>query len=58
MGEFWALSLAERKRVHEIVVRAAVGRVPVMAQVAHHVFSDMVELCEHATRDGIDFGSR
>jgi dihydrodipicolinate synthase/N-acetylneuraminate lyase len=56
MGEFWALSLGERERVHEIVVRQAAGRVPVMAQVGHHVFSDMVELCEHAIAHGIDFG--
>jgi 4-hydroxy-tetrahydrodipicolinate synthase len=56
MGEFWALSLGERKRVHEIVVAQVAGRVPVMAQVGHHVFSDMVELCGHATACGIDFG--
>jgi 4-hydroxy-tetrahydrodipicolinate synthase len=56
MGEFWALSLAERKRVHELVVRQAAGRVPVMAQVGHHVFADMVDLCGHAIEHGIDFG--
>lgn len=56
MGEFWALSLDERKRVHERVAQAARGRVPVMAQVGHHVFSDTVELCEHASARGIDFG--
>jgi 4-hydroxy-tetrahydrodipicolinate synthase len=56
MGEFWALSLDERKRVHELVVQQAAGRVPVMAQVGHHVFSDIVELCEHALVRGIDFG--
>jgi 4-hydroxy-tetrahydrodipicolinate synthase len=56
MGEFWALSLDERKRVHEVVARQAAGRVPVMAHVGHHVFSDMVSLCEHATAHGIDFG--
>jgi 4-hydroxy-tetrahydrodipicolinate synthase len=56
MGEFWALSLDERKRVHELVVRQAAGRVPVMAHVGHHVFSDMVELCEHAIGEGVDFG--
>ena len=27
-----------------------------MAQVGHHVFSDMVELCEHAIAHGVDFG--
>jgi 4-hydroxy-tetrahydrodipicolinate synthase len=56
MGEFWALSLDERKRVHDLVVGQAAGRVPVMAQVGHHVFSDMIELCEHAIDRGIDFG--
>jgi 4-hydroxy-tetrahydrodipicolinate synthase len=56
MGEFWALSLDERKRVHELVVHQAAGRVPVMAQVGHHVFSDMIELCEHAIDAGVDFG--
>jgi 4-hydroxy-tetrahydrodipicolinate synthase len=56
MGEFWALSLDERKRVHELVMHQASGRVPVMAQVGHHVFANMVELCEHAIRRGVDFG--
>ncbi len=56
MGEFWALSLDERKRVHELVVRQAGGRVPVMAHVGHHVFSDMVDLCGHALDSGVDFG--
>jgi 4-hydroxy-tetrahydrodipicolinate synthase len=56
MGEFWALSLDERKRVHELVARQVAGRVPVMAQVGHHVFSDTVQLCEHAIEHGLDFG--
>jgi 4-hydroxy-tetrahydrodipicolinate synthase len=56
MGEFWALTLEERKRVHELVVRQAAGRVPVMAQVGDHVFADMEELCEHAIASGVDFG--
>jgi len=56
MGEFWALTLAERKRVHELVADQVRGRVPVMAQVGHHVFADTIELCEHAQRQGIEFG--
>ncbi len=56
MGEFWALTLAERKRVHELVAEQVRGRVPVMAQVGHHVLADTLELCEHAQRQGIDFG--
>ena len=56
MGEFWALTLAERRRVHELVVRQAAGRVPVMAQVGHHVLADTLELCDHAQGCGVDFG--
>lgn len=56
MGEFWALSLDERMRVHELVVYQAAGRVPVMAQVGHHVLSDSLALCEHAMDRGVDFG--
>ncbi len=56
MGEFWALALDERRRVHELVAGRSAGRVPVMAHVGHHVFSDMIGLCEHAIGSGIDFG--
>ena len=56
MGEFWALSLDERTRVHELVAERARGRVPVMAQVGHHVFGDTVTLAEHAAEQGIEFG--
>jgi 4-hydroxy-tetrahydrodipicolinate synthase len=56
MGEFWALSVGERRRVHELVVRQVAGRVPVMAHVGHHVFADTVELCEHAIAQGVDLG--
>ena len=56
MGEFWALTVEERKRVHELVAAAARGRVPLMAQVGHHAFGDTVALCDHALEHGIDFG--
>jgi 4-hydroxy-tetrahydrodipicolinate synthase len=56
MGEFWALSLEERMHVHEAVVRAAAGRVPVMAQVGHHVLSDTLALCRHALEHGVELG--
>jgi 4-hydroxy-tetrahydrodipicolinate synthase len=56
MGEFWALSLAERKRVHELVARQAAGRVPVMAQVGHHAVAEAAALGEHAGAAGVDFG--
>jgi 4-hydroxy-tetrahydrodipicolinate synthase len=56
MGEFWSLTIQERKRVHELVAQHVAGRVPVMAQVGDHVFADMVELADHAATCGADFG--
>lgn len=56
MGEFWALDLDERRRCHELVVDAAAGRVPVMAHIGHHVYSEAAALSRHAHEIGVDFG--
>jgi 4-hydroxy-tetrahydrodipicolinate synthase len=56
MGEFWALSLDERRRVHELVHAQVAGRVPVMAQVGHHSVADSIALCAHARERGIELG--
>lgn len=55
MGEFWALTLEERFRSHEIVVDATAGRVPVMPHVGHHVYAEAAALCRHAQEIGADF---
>lgn len=54
MGEFWSMTMEERRRVHELVADTAAGRVPLMAQTSHHVFSHCVELGNHAEEIGID----
>ncbi len=56
MGEFWALSIAERRRVHEVVASVAAGRVPVMAQVGHHAVNEAANLANHAQESGVSFG--
>ena len=56
MGEFWALSMAERTRVHSTVAAVAAGRVPVMAQVGHHAVNEAAELANHAQESGVSFG--
>jgi 4-hydroxy-tetrahydrodipicolinate synthase len=56
MGEFWSLTMAERKRVHELVAQQTASRVPIIAQVGDHCFADTVDLCEHAQSHGIEFG--
>jgi 4-hydroxy-tetrahydrodipicolinate synthase len=55
MGEFWSMTMDERRRVHELVADTTAGRIPLMAQTSHHVFEHCVELGDHAGEIGIDF---
>jgi 4-hydroxy-tetrahydrodipicolinate synthase len=55
MGEFWSMTVEERARCHELVVGAAAGRVPVMAHIGHHVYSEAAQLSRQAEEIGIDF---
>jgi 4-hydroxy-tetrahydrodipicolinate synthase len=55
MGEFWALSGAERRRLVEVVVECCRGRCPVLAHTGHHSAAETVELTRHAERAGADF---
>ncbi len=55
MGEFWSMTVEERARCHELVVGAAAGRVPVMAHIGHHVYSEAAQLSRHAEQIGADF---
>lgn len=55
MGEFWAMTIEERALVHELVVNAAAGRVPIMAHIGHHTYTDAAHLSRHAEEIGADF---
>jgi 4-hydroxy-tetrahydrodipicolinate synthase len=55
MGEFWALTTAERRRVVEIVVEEAQGKCLTIAQTAHHAAHETVELTRHAEQVGADY---
>lgn len=55
MGEFWAMTTEERALVHELVVNAAAGRVPIMAHIGHHTYSEAAQLSRHAEQIGADF---
>jgi 4-hydroxy-tetrahydrodipicolinate synthase len=55
MGEFWALSGAERRRLVEVVVESCRGRCPVLAHTGHHAAAETVELTRHAEQAGADF---
>ncbi len=53
-GEFIAMTLEERKRVVEVTVEAAAGRVPVYAHAGHYSTALTIELGRHAERAGAD----
>lgn len=53
-GEFIALSSAERRRVIELAVEAAAGRVPVIAGTGSFGTRDTIELTQDARRIGAD----
>ena len=55
MGEFWALTKEERKRVTEIVVEEARGKCKVIAHTGHHSPNETVDLTRHAQDVGADF---
>jgi 4-hydroxy-tetrahydrodipicolinate synthase len=55
MGEFWALTTAERRRVVEIVVEEAQGKCLTIAQTAHHAAHETVALTRHAQEVGVDY---
>jgi 4-hydroxy-tetrahydrodipicolinate synthase len=55
MGEFWALTTAERRRITEIVVEEARGKCLTIAQTAHHAAHETVELTRHAQEVGADY---
>jgi len=53
-GEFAAMSFSERKRVNEIVIDQAAGRIPVVPQTGSTRTSEAVELSRHAADAGAD----
>ena len=54
-GEWWLLSLEERKLVMECAVKAAKGRCKLIAHVGANCTDDSVELAKHAAKIGIDW---
>jgi len=53
-GEFSSLTIEERKRLYELSVEEAKGKVPVLAGVSHSSTKVAVELAKHAEKAGAD----
>jgi len=54
VGEFYSMTMAERKKFAEIVIDEAGGEIPVIVQTASHCAADAIELCRHAEEKGAD----
>ena len=54
-GHFWLMSSEQRRRVIEIAVDEAGGRVPVICRVAHPSPLEAIALAKHAESVGADF---
>lgn len=54
VGEFFSLTVPERKRICEIVVDEVNGEIPVIVQTASHCAKDCIELSRHAQETGAD----
>ena len=54
-GNFWLLTVPERKRVMEIVVDENRGRLPIVCRCAHQSLRDTIDLIQHAEACGADF---
>lgn len=53
-GNFWLLTVAERKRVMEIVADENAGRLPIICRCAHQSLRDTIDLIQHAEANGAD----
>jgi dihydrodipicolinate synthase/N-acetylneuraminate lyase len=51
-GEFWSMTFAERKWLHQVCLEAARGRVPVIAGTSAMSTADTIELTAHAQAIG------
>ena len=54
-GEHWSLSVAERKRIVEVAVRAAGGRIALSPNCTHHSLNETIDLAHHAQSTGCDY---
>lgn len=54
MGEFWALTEAERRRVYDVVAEESLGKWLSAAHVTHTSAREMLSLAAHAEGVGID----
>jgi 4-hydroxy-tetrahydrodipicolinate synthase len=55
MGEFWTLTIPERKKILEIIIERSKGRMLISVLTTHHSIRETIELTQHAQEIGADF---
>ena len=55
INEFWSLTVEERKRAQEVLIREAKGKVRTITMTGHTSIKTAIELTRHAERVGADF---
>jgi 4-hydroxy-tetrahydrodipicolinate synthase len=53
-GNFWLMTMDERKRITEITIDEVAGQIPVLVRCAHQSLKETIELVEHAEHAGAD----
>lgn len=57
MGEYWSLTLAERKLIVETLAGAAEGRLGMAPNCTHHSLTETIELVRHAKDAGCHYAT-
>ena len=57
MGEYWSLTLAERKQVVETLASAAKGRLGMAPNCTHHSITETIDLVRHAKANGCHYAT-
>lgn len=55
INEFWSLTIEERKRAQELLVRENAGTIQTITMTGHHCIRSAIELTKHAEKVGSDF---
>jgi len=55
INEFWTMTVDERKRAQELLIKEAAGAVRTITFTGHHCVKTVVELTKHAEAAGADF---
>lgn len=55
INEFWSLTVEERKRAQELLIREAAGAIRTVTMCGHTCIRTAIELTKHAEKAGADF---